>query len=66
VSKQPYFHWTQMFTVYYEWYGALAAVPMLCYNGKRGRGPKTFFYVFYPAHIYILYALSWAACSLTA
>lgn len=65
-AKQPYFHWMQMFTVYYEWYGALAAILMLCYNGKRGRGPKTFFYVFYPAHIYILYALSWAVCSLAA
>ena len=26
-----------------------AVVPMLCYNGERGRGPKRFFYVFYPA-----------------
>lgn len=59
VSSLPDFHWTQMFTMYYEWYGALAAVPMLLYNGKRGGGHKAFFYVFYPAHIYILYALSW-------
>lgn len=58
-SQYPDFHWTQMFTRYYEWYGALAAVPMLCYNGERGRGPKRFFYWFYPAHIYALYALSW-------
>ena len=61
VSGLPDFHWTQMFTLYYEWYGALAAVLMLCYNGERGQGPKRFFYVFYPAHVYILYALSWAA-----
>ncbi len=59
VSAMPDFHWTQMFTMYYEWYGALAAVPMLFYNGERGGGHKAFFYVFYPAHIYILYALSW-------
>lgn len=65
-SQYPGFHWTQMFTQYYEWYGALAAVLMLCYNGERGRGPKRFFYVFYPAHIYILYALSWAAYPLLA
>ena len=65
-SQYPDFHWTQMFTQYYEWYGALAAVLMLCYNGKRGRGPKRFFYLFYPAHIYILYALSWAAYPLLA
>lgn len=59
VSSMPGFHWTQMFTMYYEWYGALAAIPMLLYNGKRGGGHKAFFYLFYPAHIYILYALSW-------
>lgn len=33
---------------------------MLLYNGKRGRGIKNFFYIFYPAHVYILYALSFA------
>ena len=65
-SQSPEFHWTMMFTTAYEWYGALAALLMLCYNGERGRGPKRFFYVFYPAHIYILYALSWAAYPLLA
>lgn len=65
-SRFPEFHWTMMFTAVYEWYGALAAVLMLCYNGERGRGPKRFFYLFYPAHVYILYALSWAAYPLLA
>ena len=32
---------------------------MLLYNGERGRGYQKLFYVFYPAHVYILYALSW-------
>ena len=66
LSRSPGFHWTMMFTTAYEWYGALAAVLMLCYNGERGRGPKAFFYAFYPAHVYILYALSWAAYPLLA
>lgn len=65
-SRSPEFHWTMMFTTVYEWYGALAAILMLCYNGERGRGPKRFFYGFYPAHIYFLYALSWAAYPLLA
>ena len=33
-----------MFTTYYEWYGAFAGLLMLCYNGRRGGGHKTFFY----------------------
>ncbi len=49
---------TQLFTEGYEWMGAFAAVFMLLYNGKRGKGSKRFFYIFYPAHIYALYALS--------
>lgn len=36
----------------------LAAIPMFLYNGKRGYGMKNFFYIFYPAHIGILYIIS--------
>lgn len=45
-----------------QWMMVFAAVPMALYNGSKGRGMKRFFYVFYPAHIYVLYILS----SLTA
>ena len=58
-SQMPDFAWSQLFTRYYEIYGILAAPLMLCYNGQRGGGHKRLFYAFYPAHIYILYALSW-------
>lgn len=51
---------SQMFTLAYEWLGVFAIIPMLLYNGQRGRGCKALFYTFYPAHIYLLYALSWA------
>jgi hypothetical protein len=36
-----------------------AVIPILLYNGRRGRGFKYFFYVFYPAHIYLLYTIAW-------
>lgn len=32
------------------------ALPLLLlYNGKRGKGFKRFFYIYYPAHIFVLY-----------
>lgn len=42
----------------FQWMMCLAAVPMALYNGKRGAGMKKFFYLFYPAHIGILYLIS--------
>ncbi|MDR0530811.1 MAG: conjugal transfer protein TraX [Oscillospiraceae bacterium] len=45
-----------------QWYMIFAAIPMLLYNNKRGRGgkfSKYFFYIFYPAHIYLLYLLAY-------
>lgn len=60
-SALPGFAPMQMLTHYNEWLGALAAPLMLCYYGRRGRDCKAFFYVFYPAHVYALYALSCAA-----
>ncbi|MCR4617087.1 MAG: conjugal transfer protein TraX [Lachnospiraceae bacterium] len=42
----------------YEWMGILSIIFMLCYNGKRGKGNAKLFYWFYPAHVYVLYGLS--------
>lgn len=38
-------------------YAGLAAIPMLLYNGKRGRRMKYLFYVIYPLHLLILYVI---------
>lgn len=37
-----------------EIWGALSIIPILLYNGKRGRQMKYFFYVFYPLHLFAL------------
>jgi hypothetical protein len=43
----------------FQWLMAFAVIPILLYNGERGRGGKYFFYVYYPAHIYLLYCIAW-------
>ena len=39
------------------WFGLLGFIPILLYNGKRGRGMKWFFYVFYPGHLLVIWAV---------
>lgn len=38
-----------------QWCMCLAIPFMLLYNGKKGRSLKYLFYVYYPAHVYILF-----------
>ena len=38
----------------------LSIVPLLLYNGKRGKGLKWLFYAFYPGHLLLLYGIKLA------
>ena len=41
----------------YQWMEIFALPLMLCYNGQKGRGYKYLFYIFYPAHVAVLFYL---------
>lgn len=46
------------FTFNYQWIMLLAAIPIILYNGEKGRSMRNFFYIFYPAHIAIFAIIS--------
>lgn len=42
-----------------QWYSLFSVILLLCYSGKKGKWKmKYFFYVFYPAHMALLYGIS--------
>lgn len=46
---------SRAFRTDFQWMMLFSLPLLLAYNGKRGKGPKYFFYVYYPVHIAILY-----------
>lgn len=47
-----------LFSNNYQWMMFFSAIPIILYNGKKGKGIKSFFYYFYPAHIAVFVILS--------
>jgi hypothetical protein len=41
-----------------QWMMIFAILPIWLFNGEKGKGMKSFFYFFYPLHIWILYLIS--------
>lgn len=42
----------------YQWMMIFAAPFIYLYNGKRGKGNRNFFYIFYPGHVYIIWIIA--------
>lgn len=47
-----------LFTVNYQWMMIFSLPIMLLYNGKKGKGLKKLFYVYYPVHLAVLYIIA--------
>ncbi|WP_205666389.1 TraX family protein [Anaerosphaera multitolerans] len=47
-----------LFTSNIQWMMVFSGILMALYNGREGRKMKKFFYIFYPAHIAVLYIIS--------
>ena len=54
VSMPDSFTYETMFITSPQWMMIGALPLMLFYNGQKGRGYKWLFYIFYPAHIFLL------------
>lgn len=42
-----------------QWMMVFSIIPISLYNGEKGRSMRSFFYWFYPIHIYLLYILAY-------
>lgn len=52
------FNIKSLFLENYQWMMIFSMFFFTRYNGKKGKGLKYLFYIFYPVHIYLLYTIS--------
>ncbi len=43
--------------MYIQWFSLLSFIPLFLYNGTRGTYNKWFFYIYYPAHLLVLFII---------
>lgn len=58
VSSGGNFTYENLFLINFQWLMVFSLPIMLLYNQQKGKSMKSFFYIFYPAHIYILLLIS--------
>lgn len=47
-----------LFLINVQWLMILSLPLLMLYNGQKGKGLRNFFYIYYPAHIYVLLGLA--------
>lgn len=52
------FSFENLFLINVQWLMILSLPILMLYNDQKGKGLRSFFYIYYPAHIYILLGLS--------
>lgn len=62
---QDFSSFTMTFFDPFQCWMALALPFMLLYSGQRGKGPKWFFYIYYPTHRYVISVISAAVRALS-
>lgn len=52
------FNFQDLFSDNYQWIMITSVVPIVLYNGEKGKSMRNFFYIFYPSHITVFALVS--------
>lgn len=52
------FNFQDLFGENYQWMMITSIIPIVLYNGEKGKSMRNFFYIFYPAHIAVFAVVS--------